>query len=267
MNGQGWIKVHREIFNSDIWHDVVTFRLFMYLIGMASHQDGLKHKGMTLNKGQFVRSYRKLADDLSYKEGRGYKKHSISTIKRSIQKLIDAERVNVKETELGTLFTIVNYAKYQHSNDQQEETKNGLSEEPGTKAERRRNEDGTRTRIKELKNIEEEEERAREENPFVLFEENICRLSPLNIDGLNQWCDDLGDELVIAAIKLAAKYNARSFAYVEDIFIEWYKNGIKTVEDARSYVREKNSRNNTIPFRRKQETNDVQAILDKFREV
>lgn len=76
--------------------------------------DGLKHKGMILNKGQYVRSFRKLADDLSYKEGRGFKKYSLNTIKRCVQKLVENERITTEETELGTLFTVINYQDYQN---------------------------------------------------------------------------------------------------------------------------------------------------------
>jgi len=115
MSGGGWFKVHREMFESDIWADVTTFRLFIFLIGQASHEDDYRHRGMILNKGQWVRSYRKLADDLSYKEGRGFKKYSLSTIKSCVNKLVNAERISVSEVELGTLFTIVNYEKYQQS--------------------------------------------------------------------------------------------------------------------------------------------------------
>lgn len=124
----GWIKLHREIFDSDIWHDVTTFRLFVYLIGKASHQDGINHKGLVLNKGQFVRSYRKLADDLTFKEGRGYKKYSLSTIKNSIKKLVDDERIAVDETKLGTLFTIINYEKYQETSQKVHSTPNTYNE-------------------------------------------------------------------------------------------------------------------------------------------
>src|SRR5690625_4632350 len=114
MNGGGWFKINREMFESDIWADVTTFRLFILLIGKASHEDGYRHRGMILNKGQWVRSYRKLADDLSYKEGRGFKKYSLNTIKRCVQKLVESERIVTEETELGTLFTVVNYQDYQN---------------------------------------------------------------------------------------------------------------------------------------------------------
>src|SRR5690606_40628550 len=66
--GNGWIRLDREMFESDIWHDVTTFRLFVYLLAKASYKDGVKMSGIELKRGQYLRSYRKLAEDLAYKE-------------------------------------------------------------------------------------------------------------------------------------------------------------------------------------------------------
>lgn len=185
----GWFKLHRELFDSDIWNDVTTFRLFVYLIGRASHVDGFKYKGMTLNKGQYVRSYRKLADDLSYKEGRGYKKHSISTIKRCVSKLIESERLNANETELGTLFTVINYARYQQEDDLTKGTKNALIDEVGTKAELKRNEGGTKTeQDQELKHLSTKELKE-SISSGELENDEIIKLS---IELENEYCAYLG---------------------------------------------------------------------------
>src|SRR5699024_10383646 len=102
---KGWIKLHRKLLDSDIWHDVSTFRLFIYLIIQANHQDGRKINGIELKRGQFIRSYRKLAEDLSYRYGNGFKRYSTKTIKKAIAKLNQTGRVSTEETEWGTLFT------------------------------------------------------------------------------------------------------------------------------------------------------------------
>lgn len=113
---EGWVKYHRKILENDIWYDVTSFRLFTYLLLQASHQDGVKINGIEVNKGQYIRSYSKLAEDLAYKEGRGSKKLAKSTISKSVKKLVDSQMIETKDTEYGTLFTIVNYCKYQDSN-------------------------------------------------------------------------------------------------------------------------------------------------------
>ena len=109
---EGWIKLHRKITEHEIWTDITTFRLFMLLLLKSTHQN-YEHKGLKLKPGQFIRSYSKLAEDLTYREGRGSKKVSKSTISNSIKKLVRNEMITVTETEVGTMFTIVNYQLYQ----------------------------------------------------------------------------------------------------------------------------------------------------------
>ncbi|MEN2765654.1 hypothetical protein [Ornithinibacillus xuwenensis] len=146
-----WFKVYRKVFESDLWHDVSTFRLFLFLVGQASHKDGIKVAGIELNKGQFLRSYRKLAEDLSYKEGRGTKQYSTKTIKKSVDKLVSDGMVSIVETKQGTLFTVLNYSKYQDLKDIEIETVNGSVNEGETNGKRRGN-NNKNYRIKELKN-------------------------------------------------------------------------------------------------------------------
>jgi hypothetical protein len=112
---EGWVKYHRKILENDIWYDVTSFRLFTYLLLQASHQDGVKINSIEVNKGQYIRSYSKLVEDLAYTQGRGTATLNRSTIKRSVDKLVKKNMVTVDETEYGTLFTIVNYCKYQDS--------------------------------------------------------------------------------------------------------------------------------------------------------
>jgi len=244
----GWFKVHRELFESDIWNDVTTCRLFLFLIGNASHTDGLKHKGITLNRGQYVRSYRKLADDLAYKEGRGFKKYSISTIKRSVEKLIGSERVNVKETELGTLFTVVNYALYQGLDEEEKRSPNGKNEEHGTNAELMRNEVGTNAeQEQELKNLRIKElgisSTSDEEFAAVMnfYSSNLQKglsESPYNHELLIQWHEEWGAELLLSAMKVAAKQEAKGVAFLEGVLKNWKQAGVASIEDARRCEKE-----------------------------
>ncbi|KIN79745.1 DnaD domain-containing protein, partial [Clostridium botulinum] len=45
----------------------------------------------------------------------------------------------------------------------------------------------------------------------------------------------LGNELVIYAINIAAKSNVRKWNFIEKILIDWDKNGIKTLNQAKAY--------------------------------
>ncbi|MDA7028496.1 hypothetical protein PJ311_18315 [Bacillus sp. CLL-7-23] len=210
---QGWIKLHRKIIEHEIWSDVTTFRLFTFLLLRASHHDGNKINGMELKQGQFIRSYSKLCEDLSYKEGRGLKKVSKSTILRSVKKLVSKGMVTVSETDNGTLFTIVNYQSYQELNTPKESFRE-TEDEPFT--ERIQNEVGTNPELKqELKNSRKEEEEEEKSNlsPFQQIENKFSQrkgsvfLSPMDVESINRvlednipldyilkWIDDIFDE-------------------------------------------------------------------------
>lgn len=110
---QGWIKLYRKLLDHEIWNDVSTFRLFIYLLLNASHKDGVKINGIEINRGQYLRSYSKITEDLEYVEGRGFKRYSKSTIQRCSAKLLKMQIIAFHETEHGTLFEVLNYEKYQ----------------------------------------------------------------------------------------------------------------------------------------------------------
>ncbi|CUB22367.1 hypothetical protein BN2127_JRS3_03030 [Bacillus safensis] len=238
----GWVKLHRKILEHELWNDVTTFRLFTLLVMRASHQDGFKMNGVVLNKGQYIRSYSKLCEDLAYKEGRGLKKLSKSTIMRSIKKLVTNNIITVSDTELGTLFTIVKYESYQEFSSDHE-TEPRTEEEPI--AERRRNESGTKSELyQELKNLrikEEEEKRASVEHdltPFQQIEEKYLSrkgglmLTPkdsaaierilkerIPLEDTLKWIDEVFDQY-------QPKHRAdsiKSFAYLESAILDrWH---------------------------------------------
>ncbi|MGI2329683.1 DnaD domain protein [Planococcus sp. YIM B11945] len=253
---QGWIKMHRRITDHEIWNDVTTFRLFTLLMLKASHKDGIKIRGIEINRGQYLRSYSKLAEDLEYKEGRGYKKVAKSTILRSVKKLVDEGMVSVRETEHGTVFTVCKYHEYQGF-DGDSETTNETDNEPLT--ERTQNEDATKTQQEqELKNLSTKEPlsttstttsttrpAAVPENGFAkalqTFEANLCRLSPLQIESLGKWFDDFNEsyEIIEEAIKIAADRNKKNYGFVEYLFKEWADNKLMTIEQVQSHERNK----------------------------
>lgn len=109
----GAFQTSREIFENPIWQNVVEFRLFFLIYGKATFAEGVKVGNTILKRGQWIRSYRNLQSDLEYIENRSIKKYSLSTIHRAVESLIKAERIKVLECELGTLFEVVNYSKYQ----------------------------------------------------------------------------------------------------------------------------------------------------------
>jgi len=212
----GWFKVYRDIFDSDLWHDVTTFRLFMYLLGQASHQNDVKSAGVTLQRGQWLRSYRKLAEDLSYKEGRGLKQYSSKTIKKCVDKLIKDERVTVQETEVGTLFTITNYAVYQGFEDAEKETGNGTSNEVETNGKRRGNNNKNARMQEDKKNSvsRHKYEICDMDNAKLLFNKMQENNPNTRTPNLDQWANDF---------RLLRERDQRENEEIQDLII-WSQN-------------------------------------------
>lgn len=111
---KGAFQTSREIFENPIWTDVVKFRIFFYIYGNAVFaKEGTNIAGIHLNRGQYLRSYRNLQNDLAYMEKRAFKTYSLSTIKDKIDQLVKENRIKIKQTDYGTLFTVLNYEEYQ----------------------------------------------------------------------------------------------------------------------------------------------------------
>lgn len=249
---QGWVKMHRRIVEHDIWNDVTTFRLFSLLIFKASHKDGVKVRGIEINRGQYLRSYSKLAEDLEYKEGRGYKKVAKSTVLRSVRKLVEEGMVSVRETEHGTLFTVCKYQEYQGF-DGDSETLNETDSEPLT--ERTQNEPRTNAQQEqELKNLRTKESisttsttaaPAPQVDGFAkalqTFEANLCRLTPIQMESLGKWFDDFNEsyEIIEEAIKIAADRNKKNYGFVQFLLKEWADNKLETIEQVQTHERNK----------------------------
>jgi hypothetical protein len=111
---EGWIKIHRKIFENWIWKYPIAFRLFIWLVAHAVFEEkGCQYGVVWVGRGQYLRSLRKLREDLVYIENKEIKYYSIATLKRIIDRLVSEGMITKQETELGTLFTITNYDKYQ----------------------------------------------------------------------------------------------------------------------------------------------------------
>ena len=107
-------QVTRDIFEKDIFRHHKKFILFLYIFGKARWDLKPTKKGnVEICRGQYLRSFRKLQEDLEYIENNAVKQIPLGTIKRYIDELISEERLTTRETELGTLFTITNYELYQ----------------------------------------------------------------------------------------------------------------------------------------------------------
>jgi hypothetical protein len=110
----GWIRSYRDTMEKKIWQRPHDFRLWQYLLYNARFEiESIYINGIEIKRGQYLRSLRKIQEDLIYIENNEIKKHDVSTIKRMLDRLVKDERITKLETGLATLITIVNYDLYQ----------------------------------------------------------------------------------------------------------------------------------------------------------
>ena len=103
----GWIALHRKIFNSKDFNNQLEVAVFIYLVCMASHKPVdvvYRKKKITLNRGEVAIAYRDLA-----------KRFNISTrnMITILKNLIKSGNVKQKLHKRLSIFSIVKYSKYQ----------------------------------------------------------------------------------------------------------------------------------------------------------
>ncbi|GAA0135499.1 DNA replication protein DnaD [Paenibacillus sp. YSY-4.3] len=79
---------------------------------------------------------------------------------------------------------------------------------------------------------------ASERNLFVIFEKEFARpLSPMECETISSWVDQDGypEELILLALKEAVFAGKVHFRYIDRILLEWNRNRVQTVEDAKAY--------------------------------
>lgn len=110
---QGWIKLHREIYEKPIWLESTPEQktILITLLGMANHQEKQwEWSGSTykLKPGQFITSLESIAN----KCGKGV---SVQNVRTALKRFESYQFLTNKSTNKNRLITIVNWGFYQDS--------------------------------------------------------------------------------------------------------------------------------------------------------
>jgi DnaD/phage-associated family protein len=260
MSSKGWIKLHRKMLHNPIFQDAFMTKLWLYCLLKASHSNHKQlvgNKVVELEKGQFIWGRKEASADLN-KGAKPKEKLSETTWERHLKTLEKLEMLTRETHNRFTLVTIDKWAVYQYTQDDFEQQDEQQMNKSCTGDEQvvHTNKNVKNLRIKEL--AAEEDACANEENPFVIYEQNFGILKPILQDRFIDWCEDLGDEIVIAGMKLAAQKGGRTFGYIEEIWKEWFEAGLKTIDQVRAHELTKTKRkNNTIPFKPRKVAGDI----------
>lgn len=104
---EGWIALHRKIYNSSDFNNQLEVAVFLYLVSIASHKPVnviYRKKKLTLKRGEVSIAYKDLAKKFDLSE------RKIRTI---IANLIHSGNLNQTLHKNLSIYTIVKYSKYQ----------------------------------------------------------------------------------------------------------------------------------------------------------
>ena len=167
---------------------------------------------MFIGRGQYLRSYRKLREDLMYIENNAIKYYGVATIKRLIDKLVQDGRLEITETELGTLFTVLNYSSYQTFNQFNQRDLEQQRNSNGTATEQQRN---NKKKVKKVKkdNTSQTSVKFNKESVEYKLSESLYQKILLNDSkakepNLYKWAEDI-DKLI--------RLDNRSVEEIEDV--------------------------------------------------
>jgi DnaD/phage-associated family protein len=83
---------------------------------------------------------------------------------------------------------------------------------------------------------EKEKEKEKENNHAAdFYQRNFGFLNSFMGDEIYQWVDDVGNDLVVEAMKRALSQNKPRWNYVKAILIDWSKHNVKNLDDVQSY--------------------------------
>ena len=104
---EGWIALHRKIYNSSDFNNQLEVAVFLYLVAMASHKPTqiiYRKKKINLKRGEISIAYRDLAKKFDI---------SFDKVRTIIKNLKASGNINQTLNKRLSVFSIVKYSKYQ----------------------------------------------------------------------------------------------------------------------------------------------------------
>ncbi|HDK7158452.1 TPA: DnaD domain protein [Clostridium botulinum] len=258
--GKGWISLYRSIQDHWLWQEKSFSKgqAWLDLLLSANHQDKkivFDSNLIEVKRGQFITSIRKLCDRWGW---------SNSKVKKFLDTLQSDEMIHYKSDTKKTTINIEKYEVYQvlsdNKNDAETTQKHHRSITETSQKHTNNNDNNVNNDNKYINNKEEV-------NPIEVYQNNIYPMpGVIEIEGIKDWSNTLGNELVVQAIEIAAKKNVRNWRYIERILMDWDKNGIKTLDQAKAYSenRKKGGKKENDRDRTDNSKNEVKYDFSKY---
>ncbi|QAS52345.1 DnaD domain-containing protein [Halobacillus litoralis] len=265
---QGWLKLHRKILHSEIFENEKLLKVFIYCLTKASHKSTESRVGrqkVTLKPGQFIFGRKKAASELSMNE---------STVRDYIKILQEDSVISINTTNKYSVITVENWGIYQ-SNDEEYDNKTTAEKQQddnSSSSERQQKDTYKNGReLKEVKNVKEFITTTTSErldcDSIQFYQNNFGIIRPQISEEIVKWVEDLGDPLIVEAMKRSLDRNKPTWGYVKSILQSWINKGIRTVEQADAEeVEYKNKQANKATYSKQSQSQEVLPEWFKNRE-
>ena len=179
---QGWIKLHRKIMYSPVWNEPGILKLWLYCILKASHKEReilLGQQVINLQPGQFITGRNSLHNDFN-KGVKPANRVSATTLWRWMKMFEKCSNIVLKTNNKYSLVTIVNWEKYQ-----------GSEQEMNSKRTANEQQMNTNKNVKNVKNVNKKEyapfvKMTEEEHQKLITDYGETIISEM-IEDLNNW--------------------------------------------------------------------------------
>jgi DnaD/phage-associated family protein len=235
---QGHFRILREIFEKDLFKNVVDFRLFFLIMSQAVFKSGVEINGIILERGEWMRSFRQLQKDLEFVDKRIFRQYGIGTIKRSVDHLIAEHLVCTRNTDCGTVFKVLEYERWQGVADFEKAKAERIAEQQKPFSETKRTKE-----LEELKDLvvvsNSQEKPSKASSRRLGFYDAYYSyygrmLTPRQLQDISAYMDQdgLSEDLVCLAMDKASRISSHH-NYLNGILNNWLTSGIRTVEQAK----------------------------------
>lgn len=245
----GWIKLHRKLLTSNIFQNEKLLKVFTYCLLKATHtgyQQLVGKQKIDLKPGEFVFGRRKAALELDIKE---------STVRDYMNVLKDDNVIAISPTNKFSVVNIVNWEIYQSKDD-------GNRQQNDSKIPAEGQQNDTNKKGKKGQELFSGSGNDDDYSKIIQFyQSNLQKTiteSPFNYELIGQWFDEWGYDLLLAAMKVAAKQEVKGVAFVEGVLKNWKTAGVSNIEDARKYEMEfkgqkkKSYKNNVVSIKNRE---------------
>ncbi|MFC7061663.1 DnaD domain-containing protein [Halobacillus seohaensis] len=230
---QGWVKLHRKILHSEIFDNEKMLKIFIYCLTKSSHKQAEVRVGrqkVQLEPGEFIFGRKKAATELNMNE---------STIRDYLKILQEDGVITIHPTNKYSVITIDNWGTYQ-SNEEEYDNKETTEKQQnnttlpseGQQKDTYKNEQ----ELKEVKNVKEfittTTSGPMNRDAIQFFKNNFGIIRPQISEEIVIWSEDLGDPLIMEAMKRSLDRNKPTWGYVKSILKSWINKGIRTIEQA-----------------------------------